>query len=177
MRILAALLSMLFALSAAAAEMWRWKDADGVVHYSDRPVQGAEQINVTATQRSTGAIRPPPAPAAPPPPPVASYTRCEVASPTNDQVFNNTSTVNVSVAVDPALQPGHQVQVFLNGSVYVGWPPAQLGYTMQNVYRGSYTLSVRILDFNGRPLCSGSTVNFHVRQASLLSPARRPAGG
>jgi hypothetical protein len=101
-----------------------------------------------------------------------------VASPTNDQVFNNTSTVNASIAVEPALQEGHQVQVFLNGSVYVGWPSTQLGYTMQNLYRGSYTLSVRILDFNGRPLCQGSTVNFHVRQPSLLSPARRaPAGG
>src|SRR5512139_843458 len=100
MRQIAALLSMLIALSAGATELWRWKDADGVVHYSDRPVQGAERIDVRSTQKSTGEFTPKPAaPAAPPAPPAVNYTRCIVSSPSNDQVFNAVSAVDVALAV------------------------------------------------------------------------------
>ena len=38
---------------AAAAETWRWKDANGVVHYSDRPVPGAERVSVVAPKPSS----------------------------------------------------------------------------------------------------------------------------
>ncbi len=38
--------ALLFAATAASAEMYRWVDSKGKVHYSDRPVQGAEQVEV-----------------------------------------------------------------------------------------------------------------------------------
>ena len=167
---------MLVALSAGAAELWRWKDADGVMHYSDRPVPGAERITVQSTQRSSGEFTPRPAAPVEAPPEVR-YTRCIVSSPQNDETFNNVDSVDAVVTVEPALQPDHSVQVFLNGAVYTGWPPASIAHTLTNLFRGSYTLSVRVLDANGRPACTGSIVNFHVRQASLLQPGRRPAGG
>ena len=42
--------------AAAAQEAYRWVDEDGVVHYSDRPREGAEAIvlpapNVATTRR------------------------------------------------------------------------------------------------------------------------------
>ncbi len=175
MRQLAALLSMLIALSASAAELWRWKDADGVVHYSDRPVPGAERIEVLSTQKSTGEFTPKnPLPAPPPAPPAVAYSRCTVGSPANDQVFNAVNAVDVSLSIEPQLQPGHQVQVLLNGRIDPDWPPTAQAHTLVNIYRGSYTLSVRVLDANGRPLCTGPVVNFHVRQPSLLAPGRKP---
>jgi len=176
MRRLTILLSMWFALSATATELWRWKDADGVMHYSDRPVPGAERLDVQMTQKSTGAIEAKPQPVAPPAPPAVNYTRCAVASPMNNEVFNAVSAVNARVDVEPALQTGHRLQVFLNGSAYPEWPPNQFAYTLLNLYRGSYTLNVRVVDANGRPLCTGAAINFHVRQPSLLAPGRRPAG-
>ncbi len=176
MRKLVALLSMCIALSATAAELWRWKDADGVTHYSDRPVQGAERIDVQNTQHFSGAIEPtgPSTPAQPAQPAFTNYTRCAVAAPSNDEVFHAPDAVNARVDVEPALQAGHHLQVLLNGSVFREWPGNQFAYTL-NLYRGSYTLNVRIMDANGRVLCAGSAVTFHVQQPSVLSPARRPA--
>lgn len=190
MRKLTALLSMSLALSASAAEMWRWKDAEGVTHYSDRPVQGAERIDVQMTQRSTGASEASAASNASPrsssesssesrsevASAAANYTRCAVASPMNEEVFNAVSVVNARVDIEPALQPGHRLQVFLNGRPYPEWPPTQFAYTLMDLYRGSYTLSVRVLDANGRSLCAGSLISFYVRQPSVLAPARKPAG-
>lgn len=170
---------MVIALSAGAAEMWRWKDADGVVHYSDRPVQGAERIDVRA-QNATGAnvgttAARAPRPEAPPAPSAARYKRCEVTSPTNDQVFNSVSAVMASLSIEPGLQVGHQLQVLLNGQAVQDWPAGVMSHTFLNLYRGSYTLSVRVLDGN-RELCSGPAVNFHVRLPSVLAPGRQPTG-
>ena len=177
MRKLVALLSMWIALSATAAELWRWKDADGVTHYSDRPVQGAERIDVQTTQHSTGAIEPSAPPPRPPPaePAFTKYTRCAVAAPSNDEVFHAPDAVNARVDVEPALQAGHRLQVLLNGSEFKEWPANQFAYTL-TLYRGSYTMNVRVVDANGRMLCAGSPITFHVQQPSVLSPARRPAG-
>jgi Domain of unknown function (DUF4124) len=156
MRQIAALLSMLVVLSAGAAEMWRWKDADGVMHYSDRPVPGAERIDVRSSQKSTGEFTPnAPEPVAPLETAATRYTRCAVASPVNDQVFNAVRTVAVSLAIEPGLSSDHQLQVILNGSPYTGWPKDALSHTLENMNRGSYTLSARVLDENGRALCTG----------------------
>lgn len=166
---------MLIALSASAAELRRWKDADGVVHYSDRPVQGAERIDVLSTQKSTGEFTPETPKRAPPPPPVdVRFTRCAVTAPTNDQVFNNVNTVDVSIAVEPGLQGDYRLQVLLNGREDPDWPAGALSRTLVNLYRGSYTLSARVLDLNGRAVCTGPIINFHVRQPSILAPGRRP---
>jgi hypothetical protein len=175
MRQIAALLSLLFALPAVAAELWRWKDADGVVHYSDRPVQGAERIDVRSSQKTTGEATPKStAPVTPPPPAAVNYTRCEVTAPMNDQVFNNVSAVEAAIALEPDLQGDYQLQVLLNGTAYPQWPPAARAHTLINLYRGSYTLAVRILDSNGRAVCTGRITNFHVRQPSILMPGRKP---
>jgi hypothetical protein len=179
MRRLVALLSMWVALSAAATELWKWKDADGVTHYSDRPVQGAERIDVQVTQHSTGAVEPrarAAAPPAPPPPAMTQYTRCAVAAPMNDEVFNNPGAVSARVDVEPALQPGHRLQVCVTGSAFAEWPANQFAYSL-NVYRGSYRLNARVVDANGRVLCAGPAITFHVRQPSVLAPGRRPGGG
>jgi hypothetical protein len=174
MRQLAALLSMLIALSASAAELWRWKDADGVVHYSDRPVQGAERIDVLSKQKSTGEFTPAAPRPVQPPPAEVRFTRCEVTAPTNDQVFNNVNAVDVSIAVEPGLQGDYRLQVLLNGREDIDWPAGALSRTLPNLYRGSYTLGARVLDLYGRAVCTGSIINFHVRQPSILAPGRRP---
>lgn len=165
---------MLIALSASAAELWRWKDADGVVHYSDRPVQGAERIDVLSTQKSTGEFTPENPKPTPPPPAEIRFTRCEVTSPINDQVFTNIRQVEVSIAVEPRLQGDYRLQVLLNGREDADWPAGALSRTLVDLYRGSYTLSVRVLDLYGRTACTGRVINFHVRQPSILAPGRRP---
>ncbi len=165
---------MLLALAAGAAELWRWKDADGVVHYSDRPVQGAERIEVLSKQKTSPDTPPAPSYTPPPPPTDTAYTRCIVTLPANEQVFNGVSSVDMSIFIEPALRAGHRSQVLLNGRPDTDWPSGTSSRTLANAYRGTYTLSVRVLDAGGRALCEGPAITFHVRQPSLLAPGRRP---
>lgn len=57
--------ALLAAACAQAADVWRWKDAQGVVHYGDVPVAGAERVrtsSATAPSASTTAAASTPAP-------------------------------------------------------------------------------------------------------------------
>jgi hypothetical protein len=47
-----------------------------------------------------------------------------------------------------------------------------LTFKLDDIYRGTHTMSVTVLDARGKPLCEGPAITFHVRQPSLLSPAR-----
>lgn len=178
MRPIASLLLLAFVLPAAAAETWRWRDANGVVHYSDRPIPGAERVNIgpssqPGSARSTSpAISTAPA-AAPQPQATVSYSSCTITAPANDETFNAVSSVSATVQVAPLLQDSHRIQVLLDGRAYADWPERLPTYTLMNLNRGSHTLSVRVQDADGRVVCNGSPITFHVRQPSLLSPARQ----
>jgi hypothetical protein len=77
------------------------------------------------------------------------------------------------VTVEPGLQARHRIQVYLNGGAFLEWPEISMNYTLTGLYRGSYTLSVRVLDGNDRTVCAGPAINFHVQQPTILSPARQ----
>lgn len=190
MRLIASFLLCCVALSAGAAEIWRWKDASGAVHYSDKPVPGAERMGLSIPapgNPEAAAAAPPPEefqttePAPPPEQPFA-YKTCIVAAPAPDETFRGVQPVNVQLGIDPQLQPGHTVRVLFDGSPVAGWPPESTQYTLPEVFRGSHTLTVRVIDANGRAVCAGPTVTFHLLQTSVLPPAGqaprpRPAPG
>ena len=73
---------------AAAADVWRWKDANGVVHYSDQPVPGAERLSVSPAPKPGSVATPPPPPRAaaaaaaePETPRIVPYQRCALSEP------------------------------------------------------------------------------------------------
>ncbi len=177
MRQLATFLLIALVLPATAAETWRWKDANGVVHYSDRPVPGAERMNlgpVASTSSQPAAPRANVVPVQQVPAPI-TYSGCIVAVPASDQVFNSVRTVSVSLLITPALDEEHRLQVLLDGRIYTGWPERAMNFTLENMFRGSHTVSVRVLNAEGRTVCAGPATTFHVRQPSIFSPARQPA--
>lgn len=176
---------LLWSGSAAlpAAETWRWVDSGGVVHYSDRPVPGAERVDLgsrvvqPSSPATAPAARPAPGPQSPPAATFIPYTRCELVKPTQDEVFVGVQDVPMAVALEPALQGDHRIQVQVNGRVMDSWPPTALSASMPEAFRGTYTVIVRVLDGQGRVLCSGPPRAFHVRQPSIYSPGRRAPGG
>lgn len=183
MRHVATLLLLGVALTAGAAEIWRWTDANGVVHYSDHPVPGATRMSVDPAPKPSGSgplpAAPAPAPARDPAPataPAALYMSCNITSPGGDETFHSVQPVSVQVNVQPALRAGHRIQVFMNGTPRTDWPANSPLYTLPEVTRGSHTLQARVVDESGNVVCSAPPVTFHLRQQSVLPPAN-PAPG
>lgn len=171
------LLSTLMLQSASAAEMWRWVDERGVVHFSDRPHPGAERVDLAPAQtfQAPPAVTAPDAPDAAsdrPEQDAASYSQLAIVSPQEgEMLWNIRGELNVSLRMEPALRDGHRLQMYLDGQ-RVEEVPQSTQFTLNEVYRGEHRLRASIEDQRGRELVSSGTVVFYVQQASLLNPNR-----
>ena len=77
---------------AYATTMYRWVDAQGVVHYSDQPQPGAQSIQMQSAQTYRAPAQPKPAanaaaPASGAQPPRFTYRSCAITQPTAEQEF------------------------------------------------------------------------------------------
>ncbi len=165
-------------MQASAGPAWRWVDADGTVHYSDRPVPGATEVFLP--DATTPA--PQPAPAARPSTPSApttvvplgdsaQYTQLAIASPAPQAtLWNIGGVLNVDVAVGPRLQPGHRLAIIYDGTLLPLAPTSGTSFTISEVYRGQHTVQAVILDSSNTQVLRSAPVQFMVQQTSLLNP-------
>ena len=168
------LLFLLAILALGGAAVYRWTDADGVVHYSDRPHPGAEKNNIEAAP-AAGAARTPPggvlAGSEAAEVTSARYEELSIQSPAQDEVlWNIEGQLDVTARVEPSLRPGHQLQVLLDGRSVAILPPGSSQTRLSEVFRGTHTLAVEILDEAGKPLMRSVPVKFAVRQTSIANP-------
>ena len=163
------LVLILFGVAAAAQEAYRWVDEDGVVHYSDRPQEGAEQIllptpNVATTRRLGPAPSRQPADEEPDEP-APGYQTISIASPASEEtLWNIEGVLNVSVSLAPPLKPGHQVRAYHNG---VGQMVSGTSFQLQEVWRGEHNLQVEVLDATGKLLIRSEPTRFYVQQNTV----------
>lgn len=165
--------------AGAQAQLYRWVDEKGVTHWSDRPVRGAEKIDVPAAQGFTPPPvreRPVAAPTAAPDPqggPVA-YANVEIVRPSSDEAFVNTGgVVDVAASLSPSLAAGHRTWFVLNGQRLDGPAPQATSATI-NADRGTHTIAIEVADASGSVVASSAPVTFHVRQNSIAQPPVGP---
>jgi hypothetical protein len=171
------LLGCLFALSGQAQdarrEMWVWKDANGVTHYSDRPVPGARKLEIAGvtSPNPSPAVATPGQPAAKPGQPAAiEYRSLEIWQPENGaSFFGADATVDVRMRSDPEVAATHRLMLYLDGKLVEGAGNA-LEHNLSNLERGVHSLTAVILDEQGNEKIRSEPRVFHVRQPSTIAP-------
>jgi Domain of unknown function (DUF4124) len=159
--------------AAPAAVVYKWVDADGVVHFSDQPVPGAEKI--TTSGGSTHGILSQPMSGGgtvPDKPKPRTVQHASISSPTPDQTFTGGEQVSASLAVDPALAPSQTVSWTLNGT-QVGETSTATQLMLPDLPRGTYTLSATVSDSASGESISADPVTFNVVRPSVLSPQHK----
>jgi hypothetical protein len=167
------------AAGPVAAETYKWVDAQGQVHYSDRPPpQGAEKVELLPAQayRAPAAARTAAKAPASKDGAVVAYTEFEMRTPQSGEVITNAGgNVNVQVRLQPDLQPGHSILIYLDGKRVDGIPTTGLSFPLVNVIRGEHHLVAVIVDRAAKSLASTPAVTFVVRQHSIAKPPQGPA--
>jgi hypothetical protein len=159
---------------AVAAVVYKWTDTDGVVHFSDQPVPGAEKIYTSA---APGGLTVGPTGQPAPKPPGAQeasrfpYTVLTITTPGSEQAFVD-EPVPVHLDMDPALQPGHQIAWLLNGKP-LDEPTSSTGFSLNQLPRGTYVLRAKITDPLTKESQDSDSVTFYVQQPSLLMPQHK----
>ncbi|HWW20624.1 MAG TPA: DUF4124 domain-containing protein [Steroidobacteraceae bacterium] len=162
---------------ALATTLYRWVDAQGVVHYSDTPQPGAQKVQVQDAQ--TYKALPAPRIATPDSggspaddsqgrESAARAYQCSITAPMPDQSFFSPESVSISVNVVPSLSRGDKLQVTLDGNAL---PMSRRGGTeVQAPDRGAHTINATVLSADGKTACTAEPVTFNVERPSLLSP-------
>ena len=161
----------LLAAGSALAQAYTWTDADGVVHYSDRPQPGAEEVDLgqyKAPQGNSLARKPLPrrsSEADVDAPGSFSYDSLAVASPAAEETLWNIGAVlNVSLALSPGLQSGHQVRVYFDGEPQM---VNSTSFTINEVYRGVHNIQAEVLDETGKLMIRSRPNRFYVQQTTV----------
>jgi hypothetical protein len=166
-------------LSPAPAEVYKWQDADGNVHYSDRsPEEDSEPLDLPKGVYYT-------------PPPIAAgsegeeqptesqklvgYETLVITRPAmNETIRTNQGIVNVELNIQPALAAGHEMKITFDGR------PLKDRYTsaaivLNNINPGSHTLKAQVVD-GETVIATSKSVVFHLRRESVVDPSTGSSG-
>ncbi len=157
---------------ALADGAYTWVDEDGVVHFSDVPVEGAEVINLSEYSRTTGARIAPTRSQnrntsndAATPTPAFRYESISVTVPgAEETLWNIEGVLKVTVSVSPPLQSGHQIRAYFDGEART---VGSTSFTINEVYRGVHNLQVEVVDSTGKLMIRSQTNRFYVQQNSI----------
>ncbi len=173
------ILILLFCSAQVSAQVYKWVDAQGNVHYMDQPVEGAEELKITGRKPP----KPKPEPEAKeelsPEPPADSeeateteYKSLRIIRPKTEQALQSAAgNVVVQLKLDQPLdmEYGHKVVIFLDGKRY-GNPGTSLTTTLSNIERGAHRLRAAIVDAKGKRLIRSRVITFHLLRPSRLTP-------
>jgi hypothetical protein len=166
---------LLAAAAVAAGPTYRWVDDHGQVHYSDRPVEGAEEVQLEGMIQSYS----PPAidtttaaasnrSAAGAETAAAGPLAVRIVSPQPEEtLWNLGGRLPVAIEVQPALQEGERVNVYLDGNRVVDGEPGRLAFEIEEVYRGEHSLSAAIENAAGAEIVRSDPIRFYVQQTSI----------
>jgi len=191
--LLACLLATAGQAQTTTRQLWVWKDANGVTHYSDTPAPGAKKIEFAGL--TPGATAPPatpsPAPAPTPAPASASastkpdkpvkvqYRLLEITSPESGATFFGADApVGVTIRSEPQLAGDDRLLMYLDGALV---EDAQNAYThsFTGLDRGEHTVAAVILDAQGLEKIRSQPCVFYIKSPNLnktnnVGPALKP---
>jgi hypothetical protein len=178
MRVLASTILLLAAAAAPAGPTYRWVDAQGQVHYSDRPVEGAVEVELPGitsyTPPAIDTAEIPSQPAAEPAPagegPVAPTAVYITAPEPDETLWNLGGRLPVAVTVEPELAPGMRINLYLDGNRVVDGDPGRLAFELEEIYRGEHSLSAAVEDPSGSEILRSDPIRFFVQQTSIQQP-------
>ncbi len=150
--------------------VYRWVDAQGVVHYSDQPHPNAQKLEIRGAQ--TFSALPAPQSAADQPAtaqaqsPGPAYQQCVIAQPADQQMLMNVYQATAVVQTSPPLREGDAVHLFVDGKQIAG---SGTSFTFP-VFRGQHSVQAVIEDGTGQIVCETGSVTFFVHQPSVQNP-------
>src|SRR5262249_43907992 len=98
------------------------------------------------------------------------YRSFNIVSPRQQETLWNVGTVvNVQVQLDPPLQPGHLLDVYVDGQRR-NLNTASTELTLEDVYRGVHTIQAVVVDGSGAEVVRSLATTFMVQQSSIQNP-------
>lgn len=169
-------LVFLIMVGTSYAAIYMDTNKDGSITYSDTPSKGAKRIQAPSTN------------SVPPKNPVNSssdqeqsnvkpaesstYSKLDIIAPKDKETISNQPSIPVIMSVEPNLQAGDKIQLYLNGKP-AGIPSSSVSQRLGLLNRGTHTINAQIISKENQVLKSSKTITIFVHRNSVLTnPAR-----
>lgn len=163
-------LGLILAASATAADVYRWVDDKGVVHYGDKPQHPGDQpVQLPQLQTYKSGTAPPgfanPADssssAAAKGKPPAAATAIAITAPEADETIRDADG-RVQVNVSGQAGHGQGLVYYLDGAAQNAAPTAATSYLLSGVERGDHSISVALVGADGQEVLRSAEVTIHM---------------
>jgi len=185
-----AILVLLLMATVAQAEIYKWVDSAGNVHYGDQPETSKAKKMQKLPGLSTYAPPPVPEPGKPQlketegdepvaqkaevPEKAFSYRELTIISPDDGGVVRSSpGAVSVFVALAPVLRKGDYLKAILDGKVLEKKYYSTV-IQLETVDRGMHQLAVAVYDKTGKMLLQSQSVSFQLHRT--IARKRQPRG-
>ena len=163
-------LILLLLIHPLQADIYKWVDSNGNVHFSDVSQPGAETVTLPPTQTYSPAQTSESLPSVPKlkhQQKQMTYTKILIVEPKDqDTIRSNPGDLSVLALVEPALNKGDMVQLLYDGAP-VDSPQTGLGFSLKNVYRGAHTLQVQVLSEEGTIIGKSPTITIYMHHSRV----------
>ena len=162
MRLVISMFLLFFINGSIADTVYKTVDENGNVIFTDKPSDEAEEVKIQELENTIDNPNPAKYRASTPKPDVFAYESFTVTSPENGAgIRSNNGSVSISLNLEPALNRGHKVIVSMDGK-QIG---TGLSVSLQNVDRGTHSISAKVVDGTGKTMISTSS-SFSLLRAS-----------
>ena len=164
------------ATSSLYAQIYKWTDSSGVVHFSDVPHSGAEKVDLPGVQTytpSTGSAKTKDSAVNKAEEGTDSYELVAISEPLNQATIrNNQGFVPILVTTNPKLKPGDLLQIIYDGEP-LGKPQSGITFALKDVKRGTHTIAVQVVDGEGNVVNTSDeiTIFMHRPQVRMFKGA------
>jgi hypothetical protein len=153
-------------------EVYEWKDANGVTHFSDYPQPGARKIVLNGSPSSASTPQrtaTSPSTTRPAAAPQAEYDSLEILTPTDETSFFEPDTeIVVRVRPQPSVDAADRLVTYLDGKQL---PELNaLEHRLTGLPRGAHTVQSAIFGRDGREKIRSPKVTFHMKQTTVANP-------
>lgn len=168
-------LIILYLPFTSVAQIYKSIEPDGSITYSDQaPTKEAQPIKLEPISTITAREVTPPTSTTKEqkkedPQPKINYSTFKITSPRNDSTIReNSGSITIQLDINPQLNTelGHTISINLDGKQAAKGTFSQT--TLNNIDRGTHTVSANIHNKQGKVIRSTATVSFHLLRFSIL---------
>jgi hypothetical protein len=159
---------LLATASAWSAQIYRWVDAEGRTHFSDRRPTDAVSHLVQSDSPERGSDTPTEEPNEAPaePPNVGPYAVFDILAPAAGSILTQpTDSLSIKLLLEPPLIMGQRIELVLDGRPFASNPDSTQ-WQMTGIGFGAHRLQALIRDSLGAILAATPAHAFELRQAT-----------
>jgi hypothetical protein len=149
---------------ATSTKIYVWRNADGVLVYSDSPQPGAEEVEVKEPNRSSSVDT---SMLDLTPKIIKEDYLVEINQPKqNSTIRDNTGSVYIAGSIKPIFKQGLNIQLYLDGKPYEKPQPHSM-FVLRNIDRGEHIIKMKLLNEKGKVIASSKPITFYMHRASV----------